>query len=441
LNPSDRKRWFGLVLVFFVCMIGFSGPVQHFASFPEQLRLFDGQSRKLNYVMPVHAKLTVDPNVLSVNGSIHGTQQVDLNKPLSLVSHRSGSTEMTLELFGRIPFKTVKVNIVPDLKVIPGGQTIGVKVKSAGIMVVGHHQVAVETDAKQSPGEQSGIKLGDLIVRINGHYINQVSKVADLVENAGITKKPLQLTIKREGQTFCKTVAPVFDTEDGAWRLGLYIRDSAAGVGTLTFYAPDQGVYGALGHVITDMDTQTPIPIGDGEILQSNVTSINKSLSGEPGEKRAHFMRQSKVLGNVERNTSFGIFGKMKEQPQPTYSSEPLPVAFAEEVKEGPAQILTVLDGQKIEQFDISISHVAKQMVPATKGMVIKITDPRLLAKTGGIVQGMSGSPIIQNGKLVGAVTHVFVNDPSSGYGCFIEWMLQDAGVLLKIAAKDLKAG
>ncbi|MNN09403.1 SpoIVB peptidase precursor [compost metagenome] len=223
---------------------------------------------------------------------------------------------------------------------------------------------------------------------------------------------------------------PAYDKSDGAWRLGLYIRDSAAGVGTLTFYAPDQGVYGALGHVITDMNTQTPIVVGSGQILQSSVTSISKSESGEPGEKRAHFIKEGKTLGNIERNTPFGIFGKMEQNPEHSVYNEGIPVAFAEEVKEGPAEILTVVEGQRVERFKIEIVHVSRQNAPETKGLVIRITDPRLVEKTGGIVQGMSGSPIIQNGKLIGAVTHVFVNDPRSGYGCFIEWMLQDAGIL-----------
>ncbi|GLX69076.1 SpoIVB peptidase [Paenibacillus glycanilyticus] len=339
---------------------------------------------------------------------------------------------MKVKLFGKIPFKTVKVNVVPDLRVIPGGQTIGVKVKSAGILVVGHHQVRANNGTKESPGEKAGLRLGDLIIRIDGHNINEVRKVADLVEQAGKEQRPLAITYKRNGTIGETKLYPIRDAEERNWKLGLYIRDSAAGVGTLTFYAPEQGVYGALGHVITDMDTQTPIEVGEGQILQSSVTSINKSQTGEPGEKRAHFVKEGKILGNIERNTPFGIFGKMNENPIHSYSDKTIPVTFAEEVKEGPAQILTVVNGQKVERFNIEIAHVTKQPAPATKGMVIKITDKRLLDKTGGIVQGMSGSPIIQNGKLVGAVTHVFVNDPSSGYGCFIEWMLQDAGILMR---------
>jgi len=413
-------------------MVGISPPFQHFAAFPNELRLFSGQLKRLQYGVPVHAEVTVDPKMLQINGSSSQSMSVNLNEPLSLQPQHSGETSMKVKLFGKIPFKTVKVNVVPDLRVIPGGQTIGVKVKSTGILVVGHHQVTDSSGAKKSPGEVAGLRLGDLIMKIDGKSVNEVRKVAELVEQAGHAKRPLAIVYKRNGTMNETKLDPVMDAEDRSWRLGLYIRDSAAGVGTLTFYAPDQGVYGALGHVITDMDTQTPIEVGEGHILQSSVTSINKSQNGEPGEKRAHFVKEGKILGNIERNTPFGIFGKMKENPVHSYSEKALPVTFAEEVVEGPAQILTVVNGQKVERFDIEIAHVSKQATPATKGMVIKITDKRLLDKTGGIVQGMSGSPIIQNGKLIGAVTHVFVNDPSSGYGCFIEWMLQDAGVLMK---------
>ncbi len=441
MNSNQRKRWFGLVLVFFVCMIGFSTPFQHIAAFPSELRLFSGQMKRMKYGVPVQAEVTVDPQMLQINGSSRQSLSVNLNEPLTLQPHRSGQTNMKVKLFGKIPFKTVKVQVVPDIRVIPGGQTIGVKVKSAGILVVGHHQVTDREGNRQSPGESAGLKLGDLIMDINGQRIKDVKKVGELCQLYGRDKQPLRVTYKRGGKLNRTVLNPVYDAEDKAWRLGLYIRDSAAGVGTLTFYAPNQGVYGALGHVITDMDTQTPIEVGEGQILQSSVTSINKSQNGEPGEKRAHFVKESKVLGNIERNTPFGIFGKMKELPAHSFSSKSLPVAFAEDVKEGPAQILTVVNGQKVERFNIEIVHVSKQNAPATKGMVIKITDKRLIQKTGGIVQGMSGSPIIQDGKLIGAVTHVFVNDPSSGYGCFIEWMLQDAGVLMKSAAsKDGEA-
>ncbi|WP_152394045.1 SpoIVB peptidase [Paenibacillus guangzhouensis] len=441
MNSKQSKRFFGLLLVFFVCMLSTTAPFQYFSTFPSEIRLFSGQQKELRLDMPVMAQAVIDrPDVIQVNGTAQPSQNVSLREPIRLKTQQSGQAELKLRLFGKIPLKTVKVNVVPDLKVIPGGQTIGVKVKSAGILVVGHHLVAVKGQRKVSPGEDANIQMGDLITRMNGKYLNDVTKVAPIVNAAGESKQPIELTIKRNQSEFTTKLVPAYDVEEKTWRLGLYIRDSAAGVGTLTFYAPDQGVFGALGHVITDMDTQTPIVVGDGEIVQSNVTSISKSQNGEPGEKKAYFLKESKVLGNVERNTHFGIFGKMKENPDHSLFKEGIPVAFAEDVKIGPAQILTVIEGQQVERFDIEIAHVTHQSSPATKGMVIRITDPRLIDKTGGIVQGMSGSPIIQNGKLIGAVTHVFVNDPKSGYGCFIEWMLQDAGVMLRSSNSNLKA-
>jgi stage IV sporulation protein B len=439
-QKHSKKRRMGLVFVLMLCLAVCSAPFQHFAEFPNQLRLFQGQAVYLHYAMPVHAQGSVNPQVAGINGSANASVRVDLNQPLSIQPKHSGVTELKLKLFGKIPFKTVRLQVIPDLRVIPGGQTIGVKVKSAGIMIVGHHQVKTNATTKVSPGEEAKLRLGDLIMEINGQACNDISKIASYAEISGRNGNPLQLLVQRGKERFKTSLKPAYDLEDKAWRLGLYIRDSAAGVGTLTFYAPDQGVYGALGHVITDMDTQTPIVVGSGEILQSNVNSISKSHSGEPGEKRANFLKGSRTLGNVERNTAFGIFGQMKEMPEHTYHPEPIPVAFAEEVEEGPAQMLTVVDKQKVERFDIQIVHVSKQSSPATKGMIIKITDPKLIERTGGIVQGMSGSPIIQKGKLVGAVTHVFVNDPASGYGCFIEWMLQDAGIMLNPEQATSKA-
>lgn len=428
---GSKKKLFGLMLVFLVCIISISPPFQQFASFPERLHVFTGEQRQLHLSMPVHAVATVkDPDIVQVNGSAEPTFDLNLKEPISLQTHKAGQTEMQLKLFGKIPFKTLKVDVVPDLKVIPGGQTIGVKIKSKGILVVGHHLIQAE-DRKVSPGEEAKLNAGDVILKMNGQKLNDVNKVADIVQRSGKAGKPIELLVLRNGETFKSAITPVYDPSDKAYRLGIYIRDSAAGVGTLTFYAPDQKAYGALGHVITDKDTQTPIIVGGGQIVHSNVTSIDKSENGVPGEKRAVLIDEHKVLGDIRKNTDFGIFGKMYEAPEYASMKEPIPVGFADEVKEGPAHIYTVVSGQKVEKFDVEIMHVAKQTFPATKGMIIKITDPRLIEKTGGIVQGMSGSPIVQNGKLIGAVTHVFVNDPTSGYGCFIEWMLRDADILM----------
>lgn len=441
MNAHRRKRLLGLVLVCFVCTLFYSAPFQSFASAPNELRMFNGQGKKLELAVPVNAHLTVtNPDIVHVNGDSRHSFRINLKNPISLQPHGLGKTEIQFKLFGAIPLKTVKVDVLPDLKVVPGGQTIGVKIKSAGVLVVGHHLVNIAPNEKRSPGEEAKVQIGDLITHIDGQKIDDVTKVGQLVKRAGDSRKPLQLTILRNNQSMQIDLKPSYDMADKSYRLGLYIRDSAAGIGTLTFYAPAQGIYGALGHVITDMDTQTPIVVGDGQIIDSNVTFIAKSRNGEPGEKHSQFSKESKVLGNIEKNTPFGIFGKMYDPPLHSVFNEAIPIALSEEVKEGPAQIYTVLNGQKVEKFDIQVVHVAKQEVPATKGMIIKVTDPKLIEKTGGIVQGMSGSPIIQNGKMIGAVTHVFVNDPSSGYGCFIEWMLQDSGIMPKSPYTKLKA-
>lgn len=433
----------GLLFAFFLCLISQAiQPVQSYASLPDEVQVFAGRQAEVRLAVPATSSAVVDrPDIVGLDGQ---EQAVNVTKlePLHLHPQQTGHAKLTLKLWGKIPVKTVNVNVIPDLRVVPGGQTIGVKVKSAGILVVGHHLIGAGQDQRVSPGEDAGIKLGDLITHMDGKRLEGVSGVAEAVERAGKSKKGIDVVLKRGNETVKTRLTPAYDAEDQAWRLGLYIRDSAAGVGTLTFYAPDQGVYGALGHVITDMNTQTSIVVGSGQIVQSNVTSISKSESGDPGEKRAHFLKESKILGNIERNTAFGIFGKMSNNPDHSLYSKGIPVAFSREVKEGPAEILTVVEGQQVERYSIDIVHVADQSEPATKGLVLRITDPKLIEKTGGIVQGMSGSPIVQNGKLIGAVTHVFVNDPKSGYGCFIEWMLQDAGVMLKKeSSKNLKAG
>ena len=197
----------------------------------------------------------------------------------------------------------------------------------------------------------------------------------------------------------------------------------------MTFYDPNSKKYGALGHIISDIDTKKPIIVEDGKIVKSTVTSIEKGLNGNPGEKLARFSENRDIIGNITKNSPFGIFGILNKNIKNGVFDKPISIALSHEVKEGPAQIYTVIDEEKVQAYDIEIVSTIPQKFPATKGMVIKITDPKLLNKTGGIVQGMSGSPIIQDGKLVGAVTHVFVNDPTSGYGVHIEWMLSEAGI------------
>ncbi|WP_134683186.1 SpoIVB peptidase [Brevibacillus migulae] len=434
-----RRQWMGCLLLLITALTVTSAPFQTLSSVPRELRLFEGSLQQLQVSMPVMGTLVnSNPEIVSVNGNKAREVSVDLSKPLSVEPKRAGEAKLQLK-WHHIPLKAMKVNVLPDLRVVPGGQSIGVKMQTAGVLVVGHHLVDSGTE-KYSPGERSGIHVGDMIIRMNDMYINDMNDVKKMVNEAGQKNEPMQLLVVRGKEKLSLTLMPAKDKKDQEYRMGLYIRDSAAGVGTLTFYEPKTGTYGALGHVISDMDTGQAIVVGDGQIVQASVTSIEKGESGNPGEKLARFYNESEVLGNITKNTPFGIFGRMKTKPKRSVYQDAIPVALAEQVKEGPAKILTVVDGQKVEEFDIQIVNVVKQHFPATKGMIIKITDKRLLERTGGIVQGMSGSPIIQNGKLVGAVTHVFVNDPTSGYGCFIEWMLQDAGIPVRQSPSTQKA-
>ncbi|MGA8941757.1 MAG: SpoIVB peptidase [Thermoactinomyces sp.] len=434
MQRQGKQKWFGFLLVLLLIMGSTTNAFQQFTQFPQEIRLFQGEWKQLHLSIPATADVS-DPGILHIDGSDQTQNLKNLRHSFTLFTKTAGKTWLTVKLFGTLPIKKVQIQVYPRLKVIPGGQSIGVKLHSKGVIVVGHHRVQTGGYKVKSPAETADIRVGDYLIELNGQAVRRVQDVSNIVEKSGT--KPIRVTLLRDGKRKITTIQAVRDVKDHCYRLGLYIRDSAAGVGTLTFFDPKQHVYGALGHVVTDLDTGHPILVGDGKIVKSNVTSIQKGESGEPGEKRAIFFQENQVLGNIKQNTPFGIFGQMEKAPDNGKFDKPIPIALAEQVKEGPAKILTVVEGQKVEEYDIEIVHVIKQKYPATKGLIIRVTDPRLLKKTGGIVQGMSGSPIIQDGKLIGAVTHVFVNDPTSGYGTFIEWMLQDAGVIQSTAATN----
>ena len=412
-----RKIIGGILLVSLISVLYFQ-PFQQYLDIPKTITVFEGQDYTFQKAVPVSASL------VSHNSTI--TLEQDKNN-VSLVANEKGNEEMLLEFAG-IPVKKVDVNVLKDFRVQPGGQSIGVKLNTVGVLVVGHHLVNTE-DGKKSPGEIAGIKIGDIITEINGNKIEKMTDVAPFVQNAGQSGEALDMVISRESGKFTTKLTPLKDKGENSYKLGLYIRDSAAGIGTMTFVHPQSKKYGALGHVISDMDTKKPIVVEDGQIVRSTVTSIEKGSNGDPGEKLARFSSDREIVGNITKNSPFGIFGVLNKELKNGILDKPLPIALSHQVKEGPAKILTVVNDDKVEEFEIEIVSTIPQKFPATKGMVLKVTDPKLLEKTGGIVQGMSGSPIIQDGKLIGAVTHVFVNDPTSGYGVHIEWMLNEAGI------------
>lgn len=338
-----------------------------------------------------------------------------------------GRMELELKLFGLIPLQNVVVNIVEPVLVVPGGQSIGVMLNSKGVMVVGLSPVVDKDGKKRNPASEAGIAVGDIILSINGINVSSDYQVRDEVARSG--GKTVVMDVMRGQNRFKTRIKPVFCAETARYRLGLFIRDGAAGVGTISFYHPETKNYGALGHVISDIDTAQKINPANGKVMGASVKAIHPGRRGQPGEKVGLFDENSNLSGNIKKNTRFGIYGTLDQPLSNPLYNEPLPAALSYQIEKGPAEIMTVLDGDKIEKYKIEIQEVCNRPSDG-KGLIIKVTDPKLLTKTGGIIQGMSGSPIIQNGMFAGAVTHVFINDPTRGYGVLAEWMLEEAGIL-----------
>jgi stage IV sporulation protein B len=337
---------------------------------------------------------------------------------------------VSVNLLGILPVKLVSLKSVSNSIVLyPGGQPIGVKLNTKGVLVVALSDIKTEKDKITSPAALAGVQIGDNITKINNFSIKNSEDVQKQINNS--KGKKLKVIIERKGEELEKTIKPVKNIEDDNFKIGLWVRDCTAGVGTLTFYDEKTGTFAALGHPITDIDTGTILNISSGEIVPSSIVSVKKGLKGNPGELKGIFTDEDKVLGKIQKNTQCGIFGKSNNKLL-NRNIKPMKIALRNEIKEGPAEILTTIDGEEPKLYDIQIEKLLSQDSPGPKSMVIKITDSVLLEKTGGIVQGMSGSPIIQEGKIIGAVTHVLINKPDTGYGIYIEWMLKDANILSK---------
>jgi len=264
-----------------------------------------------------------------------------------------------------------------------------------------------------------------MILEVNDVKVYRAAEVQEEVNN---TKGKIELKILRKEDIFNVEIDPVCTKSDGSYKLGVWVKDKTAGIGTLTYYDPETKMYGALGHGITDPETGVVLDVAEGELLNSSVQSVKEGKAGAPGEIRGIFYEAEVPLGKLEKNTSFGVFAKAYGILENPIYSKPMVVGSKDIIEKGKAYILTTLEGNTIQEYEIQIENIDHSNKSGTKNMTIRVTDERLLEKCGGIVQGMSGSPIIQDGKLVGAVTHVLVNDPTRGYGIFIENMLDAAG-------------
>ena len=306
-----------------------------------------------------------------------------------------------------------------DLMLYPGGMPFGVKFYTDGVMVVGFCDIDTGKGSV-NPAARAGLHAKDVILKIDGE---ELKGAADMTARIEASKgKPMKLTCRRSGKEFETTLTPVLSAAEGQYKTGIWVRDSGAGIGTVTFLFPDSGAFAGLGHGICDADTGALVQMRKGAVSDVTISSVVKGAAGAPGELKGHFNpgRSGALLGN----SNCGVWGVFSEVPE--LSCEPMPIGLRDDITEGDAYILCTASGEEIQKYDIRISNI-KRDAKGSKCFTVTVTDPDLLALTGGIVQGMSGSPIIQNGKLVGAVTHVLINDPSTGYGIFIENMLSAA--------------
>lgn len=329
------------------------------------------------------------------------------------VTADAGDFDVADRIFGFIPWRT-RVHVQPAERVIVGGQAVGIRLMSEGPMVIGYRRAAQGI----SLAEANHIEVGDVILSVDGVPVHTAKELQAVLREK---RAPFRLVVARGSKLREIEIRDVA----GPPELGVYVRDRAVGVGTLTFYDPATGRFAALGHLVTDADTGQPI-LGRGTVYPAAITGIQPGKAGQPGEKKGVFSGLKREVGEIDENTPYGVFGRMDGSFAARTSPLPGPIAVAlpGQVHPGPAVLYTVLHGEKIEGFQVVIEHTARQMTPSTKSMIIRVVDPRLLEQAGGIVQGMSGSPIVQDGRLVGAVTHVFVSDPVRGYGVYAYWML-----------------
>lgn len=416
------KKMIGLMIAgLFICTL-YSPVVRSVMDLPPQIDIFRGEDR--GYMLPLSSLFELDStenDVIEIaEGDGQGRTEV-LIRPLE-----QGVARLRVKLFGIVPIKNVEVSVGNPRKVVPCGHTIGVSLKTKGALVVGVSEIMDENGARRCPAIEAGLMPGDVIEKINGQAVRDADHMLEVVAKA--EGGAIRLTYNRQGARHETVIIPLKDSYDGKYRLGIWVRDSTAGVGTLTFVDVDKGVFGALGHPITDIDTGILLQAENGRIQYSRVVDVVQGQKGQPGELKGAFIASGAGIGQIRANTDYGLFGTVDKSVLDTFREiGEIEVAHPYEVHEGPASILTTVGDKGVQEYSVSITHIYQQHHPSAKGMVVRVTDPRLIERTGGIVQGMSGSPILQDGRIVGAVTHVFINDPLKGYGVFLEWMLDEA--------------
>lgn len=336
----------------------------------------------------------------------------------TLKSRSLGNYSVDVKLFGIFPLKTVEVKVVDPMRLAPSGEPIGIYVETNGLLVLATTSVEGRDGLVYEPATNI-VSSGDYILKVNGKPVKTIREFNETIQKTEGAKTVVR--IRRNGSETDVSVQPVL-AKDGTYKLGMWVREDTQGIGTMT-YVTEQGGFGALGHGITDADTGTLMNLSGGELFNTEIIDIIKGEQGMPGELEGYInMVADNCIGTIQKNTGLGIFGQLSEESGSWDGLDFLPVGFKQDIKKGDAFICSNMEG-KTKQYSIRIEEI-KINSTDNKGMIIRVTDPALLELTGGIVQGMSGSPIIQDGKLIGAVTHVFVDDPTRGYGAFVETML-----------------
>lgn len=388
-----------VVLAFFAVTIVWSAVWYYDMTMPEQYAVTSGKTLQLNGV------------VQAVNTSQSSVQQASVS---------GNSYRSSLRLFGVIPIKDVGVQVVEETVVMVAGTPFGIKMYTDGVLVVGFSDVNTKAGLC-NPARIAGLKKGDVILSVNGETVSTNGQIREKIESSG--GEEMEFRVRRDHLVFTVKFKAVLSATENRYKSGFWVRDSSAGIGTLTFYEPESKVFAGLGHAVCDVDTDEVIPISTGEIVSAEIIDVEKGVSGSAGSLNG--VVYDTTIGYLTINEETGVYGCLKDLPQTGYRT--LPVGMKHQIKEGKAQIYTTIQGSTPALYDIEIKQIKLQNATPTKNMVIRVTDPVLLEKAGGIVQGMSGSPIIQDGKLVGAVTHVLVNDPTKGYAIFAENMLETA--------------
>ena len=389
------------------------------SSIPSILHVRAGSEEALELDIPAKGEI-LNVSRQGQSNIPEGAVSVDLSRPVTMKTGSPDTLQMQVKLFGILPLKQVGIRVIEDQELIPVGVPIGIYVKTEGVLVVGTGEFRSAGGEKVSPAKNI-VKSGDYVLKLNGEEITEKDDLISRIENGDGAEQIL--TIRRGEECFDVKICPVRD-QSGKYKIGVWVRDNAQGVGTMT-YIDSQGNFGALGHGINDVDTSTLMEMNDGTLYQTEIISIQKGPAGHPGEMTGMIVyNDERILGDITSNSVRGIFGKCNNKALALGTEEALPIGLKQEIEKGPAQILCTVDGTT-RYYNIEITDVHLDHDNVNRGIELKVTDPELIALTGGIVQGMSGAPIIQNGKFIGAVTHVLVQDSTRGYGIFIENMLE----------------